>query len=447
MKISIITVFPELYETFLSTSLIARAQKNNIVSFDLFKISDMCEPKERIDEPVCGPGTGMIIKPTVIEKAIETCETKHGPGFKIFFSPKGKKLTQKTLQTYAKTMPAKPLGGKNRHIILICSRYEGMDARVENHYADAIISIGDYVLMGGDVAAQVFLEGFLRLLPDVVGKQESVEQESFSSSLLDYPEYGLPKVWKDQKIPEIILSGNHAAIEKWRKEQACKKTLLERFDWFRSSGPSPEVIKTCTKQIPAHYVALMHSDIMLKGGKVGHSSVTSLDLHDTARSCATYGVKNMFMVSALKDQRNIMNSLLEFWKSDEGKKYNITRFEAVKRVVPIASFQETIDFIEKQEGKKPLIITTSAKEHTHATKIDYFSQEKVWTLDRPVLFVFGTAQGLCDKIIEESDFLLVPIRGMTDYSHLSVRSAVAIILDRWLGLQPKGLYLEAARPE
>jgi len=435
MQISIITVFPELHEKFLSTSLMVRAQKNNLVSLDTpYGLLGTNGPKKvitkRIDEPVCGPGAGMIIKPEVIERAIETCEKKHGPSFKIFFSPQGKRLNQKMLQKLAKTIPPRPL-------TLVCARYEGIDARVEEHYADEVISIGDYVLMGGDVAAQVFLEGFLRLIPGVVGKQESVEKESFSLSLLDYPEYGLPKEWKNKKIPEIVLSGNHGEIEKWRTDQACKKTLLNRFDWFRSSNPTKDTIEACKKHIPSHYMAIMHSEIMLKGGRIGHSSVTSLDLHDTARSCATYGVENMFMVSGLKDQRNIMNSLLDFWKSDEGKKYNVTRFQAVSRVVPTPSLQETIEFIEKKEGKKPLIITTSAKEHTHSKKIDYSCQGDVWKLDRPVLFLFGTAQGLCDKIIDESDFLLVPINGMTDYAHLSVRSAVAIILDRWLGLNPQ----------
>lgn len=386
MKISIISVFPELHEKFISTSLIARAQENNIISFNLVKLSDMTPPKKPIDEPTCGPGAGMIIKPEIIQKAIETCETEHGSGYKIFFSPQGKPLNQPLLEQCANILLNKsPLStnllptfinpnentGSLRtqkpkeinHIILICSRYEGMDSRVEQHYADAIISIGDYVLMGGDVAAQVFIEGLLRLFPDVVGRQESVEQESFSSHLLDFPTYGLPKEWQGKEIPEIILSGNHGAIEAWRTSEACKKTLLERFDWLRTTLPtadkeqSKKVIEQCKAQIPNHYVALMHTDIVLKGKKpgerrVGHSSVTSLDLHDTARSCATYGIKNMFMVSPLKDQQKIMNALLDFWKSDDGKKYNITRYQAVSRVVPIDSLEDTIQFIEKQEGKK-----------------------------------------------------------------------------------------------
>lgn len=403
----------------------------------------MCEPKERIDEPVCGPGSGMIIKPQVIEKAIKACEDSDGPGYKIFFSPQGKTLNQKILKRIASTVTANqgaeptPEVTPRDHIILLCSRYEGIDIRVEEAYANEIISIGDYVLMGGDLAAQVFIEGFLRLIPEIVGKQESVEDESFSGSLLDYPEYGLPQEWQGKKIPDIVLSGNHKAIEQWRQEQACKKTILQRFDWFRKSEPSKALIQQAKKHIPSHYVAIMHSDIILKGGKIGNSSVTSLDLHDTARSCSTYGVKNLFMISELDDQRKIMQTLLDFWKSDTGLEYNATRFEAVSQVIALPTLQEALEKIEKKEGSKPLIITTSAKNHNHPAKIDYFSQGEVWRHNRPVLFIFGTAQGLSDKVINESDYLLGPINGLTDYTHLSVRSAIAIILDRWMGLNPQ----------
>ena len=440
MKISILTVFPEIFTPFLSTSLIKRAQEKGIVSFNLVRFSDLIPPKSRIDEPVCGPGSGMIIKPEVIEKAIEQCEKAHGPGYKIFFSPQGTPLDQKFLQTFATQIQEKP-SPENKtfqnHTILICTRYEGIDDRVLSYYTDATISIGDYVLMGGDIPAQVFLEGLLRLIPDVVGKSESIEQESFSDFLLDYPEYGLPKEWHDKKIPEIVLSGNHAEIAKWRKTEACKRTLTKRFDWLRENIEKQEDVALCKKLIPNHYVALMHTDIVVKGGKIGHSSVTSLDLHDIARSCATYGIKNTFMVSPLKDQTAIMHDLLSFWKSDEGKEYNKSRYDAVSRVLTSESLQKTIDHIEQQEGGKPIIITTSAKTHDHTKIIDYHSQGIVWKQDRPVLFLFGTAQGLAEHIIEKSDFLLVPVGGMTDYRHLSVRSAVGIILDRWLGLQPK----------
>ena len=455
MKISIISVFPEIHESFVNTSLIARAVDEKLIEFNFIRLSDMCEPKERIDEPTCGPGVGMIIKPEVIEKAINSCQEKWGDGFKIFFTPQGKKLDQRLLQSMAdnffdltlRQAPGSGLRAKGDrvHLILVCARYEGIDARVEQYFADEKLSIGDYVLMGGDLPAQVFLEGLLRLMPGVVGKMESVEKESFSGVFLDYPQFGLPVEWKGLKIPEIVRSGNHAAIEEWRQKQAAKITVQNRFDWFSSSNPNAVEIKQAKEFIPNHYVALLHTQVKVQKdtvgnvSSVGNTSIVSLDIHDIARSSATYGIENYFIVTQLLDQQKILNIFLDFWLSGEGKKYNFSRFEAVRRVVHAPDLNAVVAKIKEKEGADPLIITTSAMaENIEKSKyIDYFSQNKVWKKERPVLLVFGTGKGLSDEILQKSDFVLLPVEGMTDYNHLSVRSAVAIILDRWLGLNLK----------
>jgi len=444
VRISIITVFPELHETFLNVSIIQRAQKQNLAEFNIVCLSDQCDSKERIDEPTCGPGAGMVIKPGVIEKAIAQCEQKWGSGFTIFFSPQGVRLSQPLLREFAShllvycpdTQCEEEHSGSIDHLILVCARYEGIDARVEQRYADAIISIGDYVLMGGDVPAHVFLEGLLRLVPGVVGKQESVDNESFSGGLLDYPEYGLPVEWNGMRVPEIVLSGNHKAIKQWRTTQACKRTLLRRFDWFRTHA-SVSDLTTCSGLVPNHYLALMHTDVIIKGGRVGETSVTSLDIHDLSRSATTYGMKNLFMVTPLEDQQKIMSNFLEFWKSEEGKRYNLSRHQAVGHLLLAKNLEDTIANITKIEGKKPLVIATSARQHDGVPELDYFSQGTVWSHDRPVLLLFGTAQGLSDHVVGTSDYILMPIEGMSDYNHLSVRSAVAIVLDRWFGLWPQ----------
>ena len=446
MKISIITVFPQIYDSFLKTSLIGRAIDKGIISVNFVQLSDMVQVKERIDEPTCGPGAGMIIKPEVLEKAIESAEEKHGKGFKIFFSPQGKKLDQKFLQKFASKIEddfaeSKKIGKAESfdHLILVCSRYEGIDERVEQYYADLSLSIGDYVVMGGDLPAQVFLESFLRFIPGVVGKAESVEKESFSSSFLDYPQFGLPVEFKGLKIPEVVLSGDHAQIEKWRNEQAAKKTIENRFDWFVSSNPSKQDIGLAKKFIPNHYVALMHTQILVKDNQVGNNSITSLDIHDIARSCATYGIKNYFMVTPLEDQQKILKNFLGFWKSDEGKEYNQSRFDAVKAVEYANNFEDVLQKIKEKEGLEPLIISTSARidlvqKDGKPQLINYFAQNEVFKQKRPILIVFGTAKGLSEQILKRSDYLLEPVVGMTDYNHLSVRSAAAIVLDRWLGL-------------
>ncbi|MCK4650549.1 tRNA (guanosine(37)-N1)-methyltransferase TrmD [Candidatus Babeliales bacterium] len=450
MKISIITVFPQIYDSFLKVSLVARAIEKKLIKVKFIRFSDMIESTQRIDEPTCGPGAGMIIKPDVIQKAIEKSEKEWGKAFKIFFSPQGKKLSQPMLKHLAKNIlkfedkvsSKSNISESDSHIILVCSRYEGIDDRVLKYYADLVISIGDYVVMGGDIPAQIFLEGLLRLLPGVVGKKESVEQESFSSAFFDYPQYGLPVEWKEMKVPEMILSGNHAQIEKWRKDQAAKKTIENRFDWFISSKPTSQEIDIAKKFIPNHYVALMHTQVLVQDGVVGNSSIASLDIHDIARSCATYDVKNYFIVTPLKDQQNILNSFLQFWRSDEGKEYNLSRYQAIEKVVPSLSLSVVMDYIKKKEDADPIIISTSArfKDFENKKWIDFFSQGRIFKKNRPVLILFGTGQGLCDQIIEKSDFLLQPVIGLTNYNHLSVRSAASIVLDRWLGVNFKSFF-------
>ncbi|MFA5075357.1 MAG: RNA methyltransferase [Candidatus Babeliales bacterium] len=455
MKISIITVFPEFYQEFIKTSLIAKSVENKIIEFNFIRLSDMTLPGQRIDEPVCGPGSGMIIKPEIWQNAIETCINKYGDGVKIFFSPQGKKLTQPILRELTDKIYFKKKNNKNLcpieadlksqefcdlHLILICARYEGIDPRVEKYYADYVISIGDYVLMGGDLPAQVFIESFLRLIPGIVGRAESVEKESFESPFLDYPEYGLPAEWNGLKIPDIVRSGNHAQIEKWRKEQAAQNTIYKRFDWFASSNPEKADIDLAKKFIPNHYVALMHNNVLIEENKEGHSSITSLDIHDIARSATTYGIKNYFVVSELEDQQKILNTFLGFWSGEEGKEYNKSRSDAVNIIIPAITLEQVIFHIEKENSAKPIIIATSAKISKFENKlIDYFSQGIIFEQKRPVLFLFGTGKGLSDNILNQCDYILLPINGMTDYNHLSVRSAAAIIFDRWLGLNTRYL--------
>lgn len=429
MKISILSVFPDLYRPFLDTSLIKRAQEKNVVSFDLADFFSFVAPKERIDAPTFGHGAGMLIKPEVVQKAIESKEAAHGKAYKIFFSPHGKKIDQEYLRTLAKTLESVD------HVMLVAARYEGMDARVEEHYAAEVLSLGDYVLMGGDLPAMVLLEGVLRLLPGVVGKQASVEMDSFSTCLVDYPEYTEPVIWQDKQVPDVVRSGNHAAIARWREDQAFERTLCGHFDWFRSRDVSDNLKKEALERIPNHYVALMHNDVITgDGDRIGTTSVTSLDMHDIARSAKTYGIKHYYLVTQLLDQQKIVKKLLDFWKIGSGVEYNASRHTAVKQVDVVSSYDQVIQEIEAKEGVKPLVIATSAKLTDHPGQITFHDQGMVWSQKRPVLLIFGTGKGLSQAALDRCDYLLVPVDGMSGYNHLSVRSAVAIILDRWLGL-------------
>lgn len=429
MNISIVTLFPELYQAFLQTSLLKKATEKQKLSFSVKTLFDYVEPKERIDAPTFGHNSGMLLRPDVVQRAVEDLDGTLGKSFKIFLSPQGTKLTQAmSKQLWSKV-------STYQHVMFVAGRYEGVDARVEQEYADMVISVGDFVVMGGDLPAMLVMECLFRHMPGVVGKQESVDLDSFSGAFVDYPEYTKPVVWNQREVPEVLRSGNHRAIEKWRQEQAVNLTVKKHFDWLRSYAVSQDEKLAAAQAIPPHYVALMHTDIALKDGRVGTTSVTSIDIHDIARSSATYNLKNYFVVTPLLDQQKIVNTILGFWQEkDFGIQYNPDRYEALSKVLVAADLQHVIQAIETKEGKRPLIIGTSARhEHGSGKMISYHDQAKVWQQDRPVLILLGTGHGMSGHLLAQCDYMLQPLQGFSNFNHLSVRSAAAIIFDKWLG--------------
>lgn len=432
MNISVITLFPELYTSFLQTSLIKRALEQEKVSIDTYNLFSYTQPKQRVDAPTFGHSAGMILKPEIVQAAVEDVEQKKGKALKIFLSPQGKKMNQMRLQALYERMQ------QAEHTLFFASRYEGVDARVEEEYADELISVGDFVVMGGDIPTMLLLEGLLRFVPGVVGRQESVALDSFSGPLVDHPEYTKPVEWKDRVVPEIVRSGDHAQIAAWRKAQALQKTVVHHFEWLRSYPLEQKDIMQAAGYIPSHYVVLMHDQIIQKDKRIGTTSVTPMDIHDIARSSKTYGIKKYFIVTPLKDQQAIVQTLLGFWHdAQKGMQYNTTRHEALEHVQVCTSLQDVVTEIERLEKACPLLIGTSAKPDQTNRMITYFDQEKVWEQNRPVLFVFGTGHGLSHELMQTFDYILLPVQGFTQYNHLSVRSAVAIILDKWMGLAQK----------
>ncbi len=432
MKISVLTLFPELYKTFFETSLIKRAQEQGHLTCETLSLFDVCEPKERADGPIFGHGPGLLLRPDVIERAVDHQEQRHGKAFRIFFSPQGTQLDQALLRELHQKIVDR--GG---HCMLLPARYEGMDARVEEEYADIILSIGDFVLMGGDLPAMVFLEGLVRFVPGVIGKGESVEKDSFSGAFVDYPHYTAPVVWHGKEVPEVIRSGNHAMQDLWRHEKAAETTVKRHFEWLRSHITSPEDQKLAARFIPPHYAALMHTNVLVQRDVEGNSSVTSIDIHDIARSARTFGLKRTFIVTPLEDQQKITTRLLEFWQEGDGVSYNPSRHEAVSEVSLAANVDETIKTIQLKEGQPPILIGTSARQVDSIQNITYYDQETVWKSGRPVLFLFGTANGLGPSILQRCDFILGPVYGFSRFNHLSVRSAAALVFDRWLGIKIK----------
>jgi len=217
MKFDVLTLFPEMFEP-LNASIIGRAREKNLIEINLINIRDFSKDKhKKVDDTPYGGGAGMVMMPDVVYDAYKSVEDKKAKV--IYMSPQGKKLTQKKVEELA----------KEEHLIILCGHYEGIDQRVIDKIVDEEISIGDYVLTGGEIPAMVLIDSVSRYNSGVIA-EESREEESFANGLLEYPQYTRPEVFEGVKVPEILLSGHHANIEKWRKEKALEITKLKRPD-------------------------------------------------------------------------------------------------------------------------------------------------------------------------------------------------------------------------
>lgn len=233
MKITIITLFPEVFDPILNSSILKKAQQKNKVEFEFVNLRDFGEGKHKVvDDRPYGGGAGMVLKADVLAKAVKKTTYTLNPKV-ILTSASGKTFNQ---------LKAKKLS-RLKHLILICGHYEGVDQRFVENYVDEEISIGDFVLTGGEIPAMVIVDSITRLIPGVLEKPEAIANESFSSDsslitphsslLLEYPHYTRPEEFEGKKVPKILLSGNHAEISKWRKEQALKKTKKIRPDLLK----------------------------------------------------------------------------------------------------------------------------------------------------------------------------------------------------------------------
>ena len=228
MKIDILTLFPDMFKGPFSESIVKRAQEDKVVEIELHNLRQWTTDKHRsVDAPPFGGGPGMVMRVDIIDRAIkqlktENCKLKTKV---ILLDTKGKIFNQQKAKTLAEL----------KHLILICGHYEGIDHRVHDQIADEVISIGQYVLSGGEIPAMVIVDSLVRLLPGVLGNPQSLKEESYSNSkienskienLLEYPQYTRPAVYRGWKVPEILLSGNHPEIEKWRKGEINQSAVL-----------------------------------------------------------------------------------------------------------------------------------------------------------------------------------------------------------------------------
>ena len=215
MKFDILTLFPEMFEP-IKTSIIGKAAEKGIIDINLINIRDFSEDKhKKVDDTPYGGGAGMVMKPDVVYSAYNSIDDKNAKV--IYMSPQGKTLNQKKVEELS----------KENHLIILCGHYEGIDQRVLDKIVDEEISIGDYVLTGGEIPAMVLIDSISRYVDGVISG-ESTSEESFSNGLLEYPQYTRPEIFMGKKVPDVLISGHHENINKWRRQESLKNTFKKR---------------------------------------------------------------------------------------------------------------------------------------------------------------------------------------------------------------------------
>lgn len=225
MQIDVLTLFPEMFSGVLGESMLQRAELKHAVNYQVVNFRDYADNKHhKVDDYPYGGGAGMVLTPQPIFDAVHDLTDTNRGGTKsprvILLCPQGERYTQKKAEELA----------KEDHLIFICGHYEGYDERIRTHLVTDEISIGDYVLTGGELAAMVVIDSVVRLLPKVLGNEESHQKDSFSTGLLEYPHYTRPADFRGLKVPEILLSGNHKRVDEWRTKESLRRTLLRRPD-------------------------------------------------------------------------------------------------------------------------------------------------------------------------------------------------------------------------
>lgn len=243
MKIELLTIFPEMFESFLSASIIGRAREAGLLDIHATDIRPYSQNKHKnTDDYPFGGGAGMLMLAQPIADAMKAVTRPPFQGKRIYMSPRGVPLTQALAQQLS----------QEEQLVILCGHYEGVDQRVLDKYIDMEISVGDYVLTGGETAAMVLIDCVSRLVPGVLGSAESAGDESFSNDgLLEYPQYTRPRVFEDMEVPEVLLNGDHKKISQWRREQALLATARMRPDLLAAASITPAERRWLSEQLSA----------------------------------------------------------------------------------------------------------------------------------------------------------------------------------------------------
>ena len=463
MRFTILTLFPEFFAGPLQAAQMGKAVESGVVAVDLVNPRDFATGRHRpVDDRPYGGGPGMVMMPGPLSAALGSVAQ---PGRKLVLAPSGAPLTQ----ALARELACEPA------LTIVCGRYEGIDERLIEAEGLESISVGDFVLNGGEAAALCLLEAVGRLVPGFMGKEESGDDESFSGGLLEHPHYTRPEIWPAvlsevrsdvrpeadiseagtsevakadwRTVPEILRGGSHVRIAQWRREQSLVRTLLRHPELLMTadlSGLDIDFLRV--QERPASLargltLCLLHHPVLDKAGKPSTVSLTNLDIHDMCRVSRTYELAGVCFVTPLADQRELGQRILTHWTDGAGGRANADRASALGLGRMAESLDEAIAQVTERAGAAPKVVATSARTHFRPARgrkeraIDFCPSAEVRRMlaKGPVLLVLGTGHGLAPEVLTRADAVLQPVRGFCRYNHLPVRSAAAILVDRLLG--------------
>lgn len=428
MKFDIVTIFPDFFESVFSFGVISRAVENKTVEINVHDLRTYSPAKHgKTDDTPYGGGSGMLMTPGPIGNAINSIREKGLRSAVILTTPKGEEFNDRKAQE---------LCGFEQ-LIILCGRYEGIDDRVNELYVDMKISTGKYINSGGEYACSLVVDAVSRYLPGVLGNTESLASESLKDGLLEYPQYTKPRTYRGKKVPEVLISGDHEKIRKWRRRESIKSTFIQNpssLDDAQLSKDEDAFLKELKTESPPGfkvYIALVHYPAYNSRLEVVSTAFKSIDAHDISRDATTYGVRKFYLINPVEEQRRLAGRLVDHWVEGEGKNFNETKSKAFGIISIISTIEEAIGQIEEIEGKKPKIVATDARFSDDMTGYRTL-REKIFENEEPFLILFGTGSGLTLETIKAADYVLRPISGYSEFNHLSVRSATAIVLDRLL---------------
>jgi tRNA (guanine37-N1)-methyltransferase len=437
VKLSVVTILPELIDAALTAGVVGRARDAGVIEVATINPRDFTGDRHRtVDDTPYGGGPGMVMKPEPLLAAIGHA----GGGHRVLLTPAGKPLTQARVRELAQ-LP---------HVVLVCGRYEGVDERVIELGIDEELSIGDYVLSGGELGALVIIDAVARLVPGVLGEPASVVDESHSEGLLEYPHYTrpleLPRATDAEgpsdgpllRVPAVLTSGNHAAIAAWRRTQSLARTQARRPDLWKRARPTKADRKLAPPLVTRTHLALVHHPVVDRDGQVITTALTNFDIHDLARSAMTFGLAGYHIVTPITSQRDKVQHIAHAWIGNEQGEH---RAAALRLVRAAESVEGVIAALEAEHGRSPRVVGTSARAESFPGSLRVSASELVAEASgdpAPMLILLGTGWGLADRLIPSVTRVVAPIEGGSDWNHLAVRSAGAILLDRLFGLTDRG---------